>query len=100
MIQTLQSSGRSSGLGSLLILGHCTRDGVYGETVSQPFLPTSMWVPSSLPHGKRLLSQFLDFFSEEIVPLVAVDSLCLWEVARSGSSHVAIFNQKLTLNFK
>ena len=31
-------------LSSLLIVGHCTRGGVYGEIVSQPLLSSLMWV--------------------------------------------------------
>ena len=30
-------------LNSLLVVGHSAGDGVYGEIVSQPLLPISMW---------------------------------------------------------
>lgn len=39
------------GLSSLSIVSHQTEDGVYGECVSQPFLPGLMWVFSCSPDG-------------------------------------------------
>lgn len=37
-------------LSSLLTVGHhCVGGGVYGETMSQPLLPASVWVFSHLP---------------------------------------------------
>lgn len=65
-----------------------------------PLYPLPCGVFLCLPQVKRLLHQFLDFFSEKIVPHVAEDSPCLWEVVRSGSPHVAIFDRKVTLNFE
>ena len=67
---TLHSSGistliplfPSSVQHSLLIRGLCAKGGVYSETVSQPFLPASLWFLSGLPHVKGLLCQFLGFF--------------------------------------
>ena len=34
-------------------------------------------------------------FSEDVVPYVAIDLLCLWEEVSSGSCKVAILNRKL-----
>lgn len=47
-VQTLCSSGRSSGFSSLLTVAHCARGGVYGKIVFQPLLPVSVCF-SSLP---------------------------------------------------
>lgn len=51
-------------LSSLPTVGHNTRAGVYGETVSQPFLPALVCSPSCLPNVKRSMNQFLVFFRE------------------------------------
>lgn len=37
-------------------------------------------------------SGFFFFFPEEIVPHVALDSVCAWKEVSSGSSYVAILN--------
>lgn len=55
-------------LRSFPTMSHWARDGVYGEIVFQSLLPVVMW-------GK-LLSQFLGLFSEDVVPNVAVNSVC------------------------
>ena len=57
--------------------GLLCQGGIYEETLSQPFLPTSMWFPSCFSNVKGLLHQFLGFFfPEEIVLSIFVDSVC------------------------
>lgn len=55
-VHTLRSSGSSLGWEFPLIVGHHTGGGVYGETVSQPLLPTLMWVFACLPDVQEMLS--------------------------------------------
>lgn len=43
-----------------------------------------------------LLSQPLNFFSEKILPYVAIDSLGPWEEVSSGSSYSTILKQSFT----
>lgn len=47
-------------------MSHWARDGVHGEIVFQSLLPVVTW--------GTLLSQFLGFFSEDVVPNVAMNS--------------------------
>lgn len=42
--------------GSLPIIPYCVGSGVYGKTVSQPFLPVSMSVFSHLPSVQESLN--------------------------------------------
>lgn len=49
-------------LSCFLIVNRCAKTGVFGEIVSQPFQPISMWFPSSLPDLKGSLCQVLGFF--------------------------------------
>lgn len=49
------------GLSSLPVVGPCAMGGVYGEIVSQSFLPISMWFSSGLLDVKGLLCQFSGF---------------------------------------
>lgn len=49
-------------LSSLPIVGRHTRDGVYGEIVSQPLLPALVWSCSHSPDVLELLRQFLGVF--------------------------------------
>ena len=58
-IQTVYSSGRSSGFWVPSGLYITTGDGVYDEILSQPFLPALVWFPSHLPHVMRSLQQVL-----------------------------------------
>lgn len=62
------------GAGSFLLIGWCcARSGVYGRSVTQPFLPIQMWVFSPLHHvGVKQL--ILDFSQRELVHV----ELCIW----------------------
>lgn len=53
--------------------------GVYGEIISQLFLPSLMWFPFCLLDVKGLSHQLLGFFFhlEGIVPNITVESVCL-----------------------
>lgn len=46
----------------------------------------------SLAHVTVLLHEFSGLFSEEIVPCVALDSVCTWEDVGSGSFSITILN--------
>ena len=82
-------------LSSLLIVGHCARDGVYGVPAS----PTCFNVVFSLfARCVVVIQPAFRFFKEEIVPYVAVDSVCPWEEVSSGSSYVTILNWNSKLN--
>lgn len=79
------------GLSSLETVGYRTRDGVYGKIVSQPLLPTLMWAFPCLPDTQESFRQQpLVFFSEDVGPYIAADSVCLWDVLSPGSSCVVI----------
>ena len=56
-------------------VGHHTGVGSYRKIVSQPFLPTSMCF---LHLAMRSCLTSFGFYSEEIVPYIAVDSVCPW----------------------
>lgn len=61
-IQTLLFSGRISRFVSFLpIVGNHPEGGVYGKTMSQPLLSTSMWPFSHLPMWRSCLATFLVF---------------------------------------
>lgn len=84
----------------LQIVGHCTRAGVYGKIVSQPLLPTLTWVFSLIfPVCKSSSASFGGFYFREIFLCLAVDSACPWEEVTTGSSYVAILNQKSIFSF-
>lgn len=74
--------------------------GVYGEMVPQPLLPASMWVFFSFVQNGGATQLVLGFFHEEIVPYVAVDSVCLCEEVSSGSRYVTTLNQKLFIHLE
>lgn len=60
--------------------------------LSQPLLPALMGGFFSCLLMSRSHSATLDFFSKEIVPRVAADSVCPQKEVSSGSSYVAILN--------
>ena len=66
--------------------GSLHQDGVYGEIVSQPFPPASMWFLSGLGDVEGLALPVFRLLSEEIVVYVAVDFSVSVEEVRSGSS--------------
>lgn len=49
-------------LSSLLTVGCCAKDEVYGKIVSQLSLPNSVWIPSHLPDVNGSLHKFLGIF--------------------------------------
>lgn len=71
-----------------------------GEGVWQDRVPASV---ACLPARRLYLAPFrgvrlspiFKFFSEEVAPYVAVDSVCFWEVVSSGSPYVTILNWDL-----
>ena len=65
--------------GSLPIMCCCVRNGAYGESVSQPFLPVSMWVFSPWPLGQVSFRRVMDFFQRNC----SIGS-CTFGVSRAG----------------
>lgn len=64
-VWTVHSLGRSSGfINSLLVVGRCAEGVVYGEIVSQPILPSSMWPSSCWPMYRSCSASFQLFFRE------------------------------------
>lgn len=80
--------GPVSFLLSKCILPHS--GGVCGEIVSQPLVSISFF--SCLPNEGVVAQQIFGFLSEEPVPNVAADRVCLWEKVSSGSSFAATLN--------
>ena len=70
------------------VVGHHTGGEIDSKIVSQPLQPILMWCSSCLPGAELSLSQSLGFFKEEIIPYVAVDSVCPWEEVSSVSSYI------------
>lgn len=64
-------------MGSLQTVGQGSGSGVYGDRVSQPLLPASMWAFSLLSDEQKSSQPVFRFFSEEIILYLAVDSVCL-----------------------
>ena len=65
--------------------------GLYGESVSQPFLAISVWIFSHSPDVYESALQLVSGFLSEVIALcVAVYLLCLWEDGSSGASYVVI----------
>ena len=64
---------------SLSIVGLHAERGVYGETVSQHLVPTSMCFFSLTQCTKSYLDncEIFSFFSEEIIPYVAIDCVSM-----------------------
>lgn len=77
------------GLGSLSIVSHQTEDGVYGECVSQPFLPGLMWGFSCSPGGWEWLREVLGVSQRKLFRCSCGCRAWRGEVS-SGSSHVAV----------
>lgn len=70
---------------SLRIPCHCSVGGVYGESLSQSFLPGSKW---AFPCSFDVYEGFGWFpLSEGISPHVAVHPVCLW---KEGSWEVSL----------
>ena len=55
---TLLVSEKLQVLNSIPTMGHHAQDGVSGEILSQPLLPTSIWAFSPLPHASFSFSFF------------------------------------------
>lgn len=80
--------GEALVLSSLPTVVRSARDEVYGEIVTQPLLPASMWDFSRSPLPAPCLGAawtVLRFFSEAVVPCLAAHLVCLWEEASLGS---------------
>lgn len=70
-------------------MGHHARGGVFGETVSLPLQPISLW-DLSFFFFEGALQLLFGPSSEGIVSYVAVDLLCPWEDVNSGFFCAAI----------
>lgn len=80
-------------LSSLLIVDCSSGSSrVYGEIMSQPFLPAWGGFPLVCPHKGIAMSGFRVLLLEEIVPCIAVASVYLCEEVSSGSFYVDILN--------
>ena len=70
---------------------------VYGEIVSQPFLPVLMCFFITFALHEGVVPLVFSIFSEEIILNVAVDPVCPWEEVSSGFSYLTILNWNLRL---
>ena len=89
MVQILHSSGCSQEL-EIPSQVHCARSVVYSDFVSQPFLPTSVWVFFPFARCVGVTQLASGFLSERIAPCVAVHWVCLWEEGNWGTACVTI----------
>lgn len=84
-VLTLHSSGRNSGFWVPSPLW-----------VAAPAFPTCFNAVSLLfTRCEGVTPPVFRFFSEEIVPYIAINSVCLWQEVSLGSSYVAILNRNL-----
>lgn len=75
--------------GFLLVIWQCARGEVYGESVSQPFLPVSMWL-FSFTQSVRVTHLVSGFLSEGVAVCVGVNLVHLWEQGSSGATYFII----------
>lgn len=78
-------------------MGHCTRDRVCCEIMSQPLRSSYLLQCGFLlicPVWTCHSASFCIFFRGS-GPVCSLHSVCLWEEASSASSHVIILNQEL-----
>lgn len=90
--KTFSSSKRNRILGSCLFMGHSVRSRINEKLVSQPFLPSLMWVYSSFAQWVAIAQTDLEIFSEEKFPYVAVESVCPWEEVSSESIYIIMLS--------
>lgn len=91
--KTFTPQGEALVLGSLLIWSRHVICGVDGENVSHFLLPALLWV-FLICSICRSSASFQIFFSEEIFPNVAVESVHPWKMSLA-SFYGAIFNWNL-----
>ena len=54
--------------------------GIYGKIVSPSLLPASMWFLFLFASCVAVARPGFKFFSEAVIPYVAVDLVCLWDM--------------------
>ena len=97
-VQTLCSSGKSSGVWAPSQVVRHTRGGAYGKIAPQPLLTASMFLSLIHPICRSFLASF--FPPEQVIPYISVDCVHLWGKVSSGSASIAILTVELPSSVK